>query len=181
MRTTLFSVIVSALLTACSTPPYVDYDTGFDFAHKARYFIDSQTNDNDPLMADRVRSAIDAELSAKGLNPATDSKQADLAVSYTLAVEDRPNTNRVSIGMGTGSYGHSGGVSVGGAVSRPVGGSTRQHLVIQIDMFPGEEQRLVWRGRDSIELRGDATRRAEDAQKLVRHLLAEFPPPETRR
>lgn len=179
MRLTLFSLIASTLLTACSAPPYVDYDTGFGFTRVTSYFIDPPTTGNDPLMEDRVQAAIDTELTAKGLNAAPERKHADLAVRYSLAVEDRPNTNRVSVGMGTGSYGNSGGVSVGGAVSRPVGGSTRQHLVIQIDMSPGTEQRLVWRARDSLELRGDATRRAADAQNLVTRLLADFPPRQT--
>jgi hypothetical protein len=175
----IYCFVTSALLSACSSKPYIDYDTDYNFGRATSYFIITTTgneNENEPLMASRVQAAIDSELKTLGLSPAISRQQADLAVSYSLTSEDRPNNNRVSVGMGTGSYGRSSGISVGGSVSRPVGGDTRRYIVIQIDMHPGSQERLIWRSRDALELRGDPARRAEDAQRMVRRLLAGFPP-----
>ena len=176
LRIAFFNLIASLLLSACSTQPYTDYDTAYPFAQASSFYLATAESDHDPLMAARVQAAVEGALTAQGLRAASSRQQADLAVRYALTTEDRPNNNRVSIGMGTGSYGRSGGVSVGGSVSRPVGGDTKRYLTVQIDMHPGTEDRLVWRGRDSMELRGDPARRAEDAQRLVQRLLAAFPP-----
>jgi hypothetical protein len=172
----IYCFVTSALLSACSSKPYIDYDTDYNFGRATSYFIITSGTENEPLMAPRIQAAIDSELKALGLSPAASRQQADLAVSYSLTSEDRPTNNRVSVGMGTGSYGRSSGISVGGSVSRPVGGDTHRYKVIQIDMHPGSQERLIWRSRDSLELRGDPARRAEDAQRMVRRLLAGFPP-----
>lgn len=164
-------------LAACSSRPYVDYDTDFDFANAQRYFIIPTEISDQPIMGPRVAAAIDGDLSDKGLSPARSRADADIAITYSVTAAEKPNTSRVSIGLGTGSYGGRGGASVGGSVSKPIGADMLLYNTIQIDMYPADSERLVWRSSDSFEIKGaDAQKIAQAAQKLVTRILADFPP-----
>lgn len=166
-----------ALLAGCGSKPYVDYDTGYDFAAAQTFYIIPTEVPNEPFMAQRVAAAIHQDLTLKGLKPVNNRSDADLAITYNVTAEERANTSRVSFGMGTGSYGSSGGASVGTSVSKPVGGDTRLFNTIQIDMFPGDQNTLIWRGSDSFEVKGvDANQKAEAAFKMVARIMTLFPP-----
>ena len=167
---------LALLLASCSSGPYLDYDAGYAFGQARSFYLAPREASDDPLMDQRVATAISSELAARGLSPTQTAEQADLTIHFQVIAEHRPNNNRVSIGMGTGGGGRSSGVSIGGAVSRPVGASTIPYNTIQIDMLSAGSGRLVWRSSDAFELRGDPSRRAEDAQRMVQRLLSGFPP-----
>ena len=175
---TAFTIIALCLnLVACSSKPYVDYDTSFAFAQASKFYVIPTEIANEPLMGPRVAAAINAELTAKGLTAATSRQAADIAITYNISAEEKPNNSRVSIGMGTGSYGGGGGASVGGSVSRPVGGDMLLYNTVQVDMFPADSDRLIWRSSDSFEVKGaDAEKKAEAVNKIVTRILADFPP-----
>ena len=165
-----------AVLPACSTKPYVDYETSYPFADIRTFYIIPTQITNEPLMGPRVASAIHSELTARGFTAAGARTDADIAVLYRIGSEERPNNTRVSVGLGTGSVGRHGGTSVGGSVSAPVGGSTRHYNTVQIDMFPGDREQLIWRSSDAFEVRGSPEKKAENAHRMVQRLLSNFPP-----
>lgn len=164
-------------LAACGSKPYVDYDTDFAFAEARHFYLEPIEIANEPLMGPRVAAAIVSELSARGLSPVDSRQAADIAVTYTITASEKPNNSRISIGLGTGGYGSHGGASVGGSVSRPMGSDMLLYNTIQIDMYPADSERLVWRSSDAFEIKGvDAAKKAEGAQRLVTRILADFPP-----
>lgn len=178
LTTSAFALIILCLsLVACSSKPYVDYDTSFGFAQASKFYVIPTEITNEPLMGPRVAAAITADLTAKGMAAAESRQAADIAITYNITAEEKPNTSRVSIGMGTGSYGGGGGASVGGSVSRPVGSDMLLYNTVQVDMFPADSDRLIWRSSDSFEVKGaDAQQKADAVSKIVTRILADFPP-----
>jgi hypothetical protein len=164
-------------LFACSSKPYTDYDTGFNFAAANTWYMATADASEQSLMAPRIAAAIDSDLGSKGLRQVSSASDADIIVSYSIAAEEKPNNSRFSIGLGTGSYGGRGGASIGGSVSQPIGSDMLLFNTIQIDMRAPQNQQLIWRGADSFEIKGDdAQAKADAAHKLVTRILAGFPP-----
>lgn len=176
-RGSAMAVLCILLLAGCSSTPYVDYDTGFDFAGAKSFYIIPTDIDHEPLMGPRVANAISSDLTGKGLSAVASRGQADIAIRYSVTAEEKPNNSRVSVGLGTGSYGRGGGASIGGSVSKPIGGDTLLYNTVQIDILAGDSDRLIWRSSDSFEIKGvDAQKKADAAQRLVTRILADFPP-----
>jgi hypothetical protein len=170
-------LLAGSLLAGCSSKPYVDYDTGFDFTGAKNFYIIPTEITHEPLMGPRVANAVSSDLVAKGLAAVPSRSQADIAIRYHVTAEEKPNNSRVSIGLGTGSYGRGGGASVGGSVSKPIGGDMLLYNTVQIDMFAGDSDRLIWRSSDSFEIKGvDAQKKADATERLVIRVLANFPP-----
>jgi len=169
-------MLLCLLLLACAPKPYIDYDTAFAFQQARSYFMLPPSAADDPLVTARVSAAIVEELGHKGLTAAASAERADITVRFLVGAEQRPNNTRISIGLGTGSYGSRGGASVGGAVSAPVGADTLLFNSVQIDMFAGASDELVWRASDAFEVKGSPENRAESARRLVQRLLTNFPP-----
>lgn len=170
-------MLAIAALSACGSKPYVDYDTSYDFSSAKSYYIVPVEMANEPFMGQRVAAAINQDLSSKGMTAVSSREAADIAITYLVTAEERANTSRVSFGMGTGSYGSSGGASVGGSVSKPVGGDTKLFNTIQIDIHPGDDNRLLWRGSESFEVKGaNPDQKAEAAFKMVTRIMTLYPP-----
>lgn len=174
--TRCLTLLLCLSLPACAPKPYVDYDTAFAFQQARSYFLLPAETADDPLVAARVHAAVADELARKGLSAAPAADRADLTVRVRVAAEQRPSNRRISIGLGTGSYGGRASTSVGGAVSAPLGADTLVFNNVQIDMFAGASDKLVWRGSDAFEAKGTPENRAESARRLVQSLLTHFPP-----
>jgi hypothetical protein len=176
-RAIFVASLCALLLTACGSKPYVDYDTGYDFTAAQSYYIIPTATTDEPLMGPRIAAAIHDELTARGLTASASRSAADIAITYSISAQEKPNKSRISIGLGTGGYGSRGGTSVGGSVSKPIGSDMLLYNSIQIDMFPGDADNLIWRSSDAFEVKGvDAQQKAEAAQRLVKRILAPFPP-----
>ncbi len=172
------SLFFCLALAGCSSKPYTDYDTGYDFTGVQRYQLESGVDEQQALMDPRIASAINAELQTRGLVTAENRANADVVVRYSLAAEEKPNSSRVSIGLGSGSYGGRGGASIGGSVSAPIGQSMLLYNVIRIDILDAGSEKLIWRGSDSFEVKGkaDAEALSGATEAVVARILAGFPP-----
>lgn len=165
-------------LASCGSKPYTDYDNRYNFAGIQRYHLESRVDKQQQLMETRIAAAISTALDARGLAAASDTASADIVVRYSLAAEQQPNTSRISIGLGSGSYGGRGGASIGGSVSAPIGQSMLLFNTIQLDMLDAGSGQLVWRGSDSFEVKSEASAQAlnEATRATVDRILGQFPP-----
>ncbi|ROS01501.1 uncharacterized protein DUF4136 [Sinobacterium caligoides] len=163
------AIITSLLLSACASKPYYDYDQSVDFNHFESFSIQAADNKH-PLMAERIDEAIEEQLVAKGLVVA-DPVNADINIRYQVEREAVPsNNNGVQLGLGGGSGG------VGGGISIPIGQSSRQVSIIQVDIFQHSDGKLVWRGRSSLMDEEDATKRQQVISTVIEEILANYPP-----
>ena len=181
-----FLVLVTLLfgLSACSgLKVSSDYDQGFDFTrlngwnwkHAEQPQTGNKLIDND-LQDRRIRSSISTVLKEKNMTSVKTSP--DFLVSYQVSLETKQRTSTMSIGVGLGRWGSSGGVSVGG--SAPVASTSTPYQVgtLFIDVLNPANNELLWRGTGSATLDDGATPEQQNANMLeaVRKIMENFPP-----
>ncbi len=183
MKIPVFSLMLLALVfSGCSgITVSQDYAKNADFGDLKtyRWKLDPESKQRDdselsPLVANRIREAIERELEAKGI--AYDSDTPDFLIDYNLTVESKITSSNVgtTVGFGTGGYGHIGGVVVSTAPD------IRQYDegTIYIDFYTAADDALVWRGISSQVIdKHDAPDRVTKQINLnVQKILEQFPP-----
>jgi hypothetical protein len=173
------------LVQACTTGAQVrvDYDPKEDF-RALRTFAwapmteaEQQEKARNSLTHERVRSAIEAYLTAHGYRKVAED-QADFLVTHTIAVESRTQVHDTRMSVGYGRYGAAGGVGV--AYGIPVETTVYQYKVgtLIIDVIDARHKRLVWRGSGERSLEGDLApeKRVEVINTTVSEILDRYPP-----
>lgn len=173
------------LIQGCATGAQVrvDYDPKADFQTLRLYAWAPMTEEEqrqksrNSLTHERIQSAIDAHLAARGYAKVSEA-QADFLVTHTVTVESRTRVNETRMSVGYGRYGARGGVGVGYGI--PVETSTYQYKVgtLIIDVIDARQKRLVWRGSGERTLGEDQTpeKRTELINATVNEVLGRFPP-----
>jgi hypothetical protein len=174
------------LLAGCQSNALLrDYDPGRDFsAYRTwqwqepplRYQPDDPRLNND-LSNQRIREALAQALEARGLRQAAPGESADLRVQVWLMLDTRYQQLHSHYGYydawGDPWYGW------GGPVLQQTRTLEYQVRTLQIDLYDGRDNRLVWRaGREDAPEQGNAppARRRAAIQHSVDQMLQYFPP-----
>jgi len=179
-----FIFLVTAVVSGCSgITVSQDYAKETDFAGLKTYQwkVDPDVKqaveaELSPLVATRIRNAIETELKTKGMS--YNNNAPDFLVDYNLTVESKISSSNVgtTIGFGTGGYTHIGGVVISTAPD------IRQYDegTILIDFYTAADNHLVWRGISSQVIdKHDAPDRVTKQINLnVQKILEQFPPDE---
>ncbi|WP_394128953.1 DUF4136 domain-containing protein [Shewanella maritima] len=176
-------IILAALaLTACSSmKTNSDFDPSVSFDNYKTYAWVKQKNTGekyhlDGLMDQRVRSAIDAEMAAKGMKK-VDADSADLLVNYLTKVDKKINVDTFNNNFGYYPY-HRGGWAYGGSMHTQT--TVREYKVgtLIVDLVDKEKGALVWRGTVADTIRDHKTpeKRVEVVNKAINQVMANFPP-----
>jgi hypothetical protein len=183
MKSSVFSLmLVAVVVSGCSgITVSQDYakDASFGDLQSFRWKLDPESKQGDdselsPLVASRIRTAIERELLAKGI--AYNNDVPDFLIDYNLTVESRLTSSNVgtTVGYGTGGYGHFGGVVISTAPD------IRQYDegTLYIDFYSAGDDALVWRGISSQVIdKHDAPERVTQQINLnVQKILEQFPP-----
>lgn len=179
-----------ALASGCtSLPVRTDYDPEAGFSAFRTYAwlerppaadADPRVDDN-PLLHQRIHTAIDAGLQTAGYVTA-DPGAADFLVSYYIVIDKMTSVTYINnywgYGSGRGNRYHHARPGFYPVFSPPVVYEYEQGTLI-VDIIQPEGRKLVWRGSASSELDYSATpeARQEKLNKTVTAILAEFPPP----
>jgi len=183
MKRLFFISLLFTLLTACSSKPtvYIDFNPNINFQQFTSYQYGPETAisvDSNPIMINRIQTAIDAALAAKGLTKHAfiDKNSADITIQVSFSEQEKQNNSSFSIGLGTSRMGGNSRSSVGVNTSVPINNNADIVTKIIIDM--NDANQAVWHGSDSYEAEADLsmeqTNQAVNA--TVNSLLANFPP-----
>ena len=186
-RKTLWIVaaLAALLVQGCATGAQVrvDFDPKTDFQALRSYAWapataeEQQIKSRNSLTHERIQSAIDAHLAARGYKKVAEA-QADFLVTHTVTVESRTQVNETRMSVGYGRYGAHGGVGVGYGI--PVDTTVYQYKVgtLVIDVIDARQKRLVWRGSGERTLGEDQSpeKRTEVINATVNEVLNRFPP-----
>ncbi|HEX5787201.1 MAG TPA: DUF4136 domain-containing protein [Woeseiaceae bacterium] len=123
------------------------------------------------LVDTHIRAAIVTEMQRKGYVEAPAGSAADLLLDYEAARTEKTKSSPFRIGVGVGSYGSSGGASVGTSTSGVRNVSEGSLVVHAIDRARNVE---VWRSRVSREL-GKGNVEPEDIRSAVTEVFSDFP------
>lgn len=123
------------------------------------------------LVESSIRNAIATEMERKGYVEAPASSPADLLISYQAASTETVKSSPFRIGIGIGSYGSSGGASVGTSTSATRNVTEGSLTIHAIDASRNAE---VWQSAVTREL-GEGTVNPEVVQDIVADVFTEFP------
>jgi hypothetical protein len=132
----------------------------------------------DEITDSQIKTALDAELAAKGLTK-TEDDNADVFVGYQVAVNQEKQWNVYSMGggpwgFGGGYYGYGYGGGTTSATSSTINIGT-----LGVDIYDRAAKQLVWRGIASktIDAKAKPDKRQKNLAKAAKKLLKNYPPP----
>jgi hypothetical protein len=130
------------------------------------------------LIDRQVKSAIDAELSKKGLTLAQ-GNQSDLLIGYQAAVDSEKQFTSYDTGWGYGPGWYGGGWYGGGGGMTTGSTSTIYVGQLALDMYAATPQQLVWRGVASktLDPKAKPEKQQKNLAKAVAKMLKNYPPP----
>jgi hypothetical protein len=158
-----------------------DFDKEKDFSkYKTYKWVQIKDADQpDQLTANRIVSAVDAELATKGMTKTEDEK-ADLYIGYQTALRSEKEFTAYNTGWGYGPGWGRGWYGYGGMATTTTYGSTSTVYIGQLDlsMYDSATKQLVWRGVASktLDPKAKPEKKDKNVTKAVQKLLKNFPP-----
>ncbi len=158
-------------LAACATPSsQVRVDQAESGLPNCRTFAwHAPTGDLASLNDQRIRSAVMAQLKAKGYQEVAD--KPDCRIAYQLTTREIP---KAKPGVGVGVGGGSGGVGGGIGVSLPIGRKSGFTGTFVLDVIDSAKNAQVWSGSIDTEL-ATAEPSESEARDLVQEVLSAYP------
>ena len=156
-----------------------DYDHNADFKKYRTYSFDKIQTQN-PLNADRVRGAVNRDLTARGMQMVATGGDVTITAIGDTKSEQEYNTFYDGLGgrgFGWGRGGWGGGFGGGGFGGDST--TTVQHIpvgTLMLDMYDASSHQLVWRGSATADLSSKADKNVKTLDKSVDKLLQKFPP-----
>ena len=168
----LFSAIAMFIFvtTALSAQQVkTDYDRSVNFSQYKTYSWE-KVKTQDPLWVDRIKSAVDTDLTAKGWTQVP--ANGDISLVAIEATKNEQTLNTFYNGFGGGwRWGGFGGF--GDATTTT---DTYQVGTLVLDMFDTQTKKLVWRGSASDTLSDKTDKNIKNLDKGVQKMLKHFPP-----
>jgi hypothetical protein len=154
-----------------------DYDHKANFANYHTYSWIG-VNVQEPLWIDRIKSAVDSQLTAKGWQKVPSAGDAAVSAVGATHNEQTLNTFYDGMGMGGGGWFHRGlgggggfGMSTTTTENTPIG-------TLHIDIFDGKTKNVIWHASMSDTLSSKPEKNDEKLKKSVEEAFKKFPPRE---
>jgi hypothetical protein len=163
----LFSMLAGACIVFATVT--TDYSHAVDFGHYKTYsWITVKVED--PLWEDRVMSAIDSQLAAKGWTKMPTGGDAAVAAYGSTHNHKTLQTWYTGFGGGWRWRGFDDGMATTTVENTPVG-------TLMVDIFDSSTEKLIWRGIASDTLSGKPEKDEKKMEKAVSEMFKKFPPP----
>jgi hypothetical protein len=172
MKVTLRNLFVSiAMFVFLATASFAqqvktDYDRNVNFSQYKTYSWE-KVKTQDPLWVDRIKSAVDADLTTKGWTQVPSDGNISL-----VAMEATKNEKTLN----TFYNGFGGGWRWGGFGNATTTVDTYKVGTLVLDMFDTQTKKLVWRGSASDTLSDKTDKNIKNLNKGVQKMLKHFPP-----
>lgn len=143
-----------------------DYDRSTDFGQYKTYSWE-KVQTQDALWADRIKSAVNAALAAKGW---TEAPSGDVAILAMETTQTQRTLNTFYDGFG-GGWRWGGGF---GNATTTV--DTYKVGTLVVDLFDANNKKLIWRGSASDTLSNKSDNNIKNLDKGVQKMFEHFPP-----
>ncbi len=148
-----------------------DYDRSANFAQYKTYSWE-QIKTQDPLDVDRIKSAVNATLAAKGWIQVDSG--GDVSVVAMEITHNQQTLNTFYDGFGGGwGWRRFGGGGFGDATTTT---ETYKVGTLVIDLFDAKTKQLLWRGSASDTLSNNSNKNIKELDKGVAKMFKKFPP-----
>ena len=169
IRKTILTSLVVFVLTAASLAQQVktDYDRDANFS-KYKTFSFEKIQTEDPLWVDRIKSAIGASLTARGLS------QVDSGGDISVVAVGMTKTQQR---LDTFYNGFGGGWRWGGRFGDATTTTeTYQVGTLVVDLFDSNTKELLWRGSASGTVSNKSDSNIKNLDKGVQKMFKNYPP-----
>ena len=133
----------------------------------------------DQILDTQITQAIDAQLAGKGLTKST-GDEADLVVTYQVAVNQEKQWNSFSTGDGSWGYGRWGGWGgYGGMSTTTTTSETIRIGTLDVDIYDAAAKNQIWKGQATKTLGSgkDPAKVNKNINKAMEKLFKKYPPP----
>ena len=173
IKSALIFFLSLVLVVGCASKPQVSVDDTQNFADIKTFYIQAPLNPINETLANHLSSTITERLITKGLTP-TAENEADVSVGYLPSTTTKEDGTTLNLGLGTGTFGRSGGISLGSIFSIPVGEQTSFQQGLQIDIV--KDGKFIYSASGSVELESkDSISIQNKLDELVTSLLEQYP------
>jgi hypothetical protein len=148
-----------------------DYDRAANFGQYKTYSWEKVKTQN-PLDADRIKSAVNASLGAKGWTMVDSG--GDISIVAMEITKNQQTLNTFYDGFGGGwGWRRFGGGGFGEATTTT---ETYKVGTLVVDLFDTKTKELVWRGNASDTLSNNSDKNIKNMDKDVEKMFKQFPP-----
>ena len=182
MNRIAFAALAVVVTVGCSSQK-IDYDYAHeaDFSKYKTYAWHEDDKDSlkaqNPLANERVMSAVDQQLSAKGLRKV--GSDPDVYVTYHAQSKENMSLDTTTMGYGYGPGWGWGGFYGGGMMG--MGSTTTQVRTYQtgtlvVDIWDAKAKELVWRGIGSDTISDSPQKNAKKIDSAMQQMFRHYPP-----
>lgn len=147
-----------------------DYDHNADFTQYKTYSWE-HVQTKDPLFIDRIKSAVNAALAAKGWTQVDSGGDVSIIAIQTTQDQQTLNTFYDDFGGGWG-WRRFGGGGFGEATTT----DTYKVGTLVLDLYDAKTKQLLFRGTSSDTLSNNANKNTENLDKGVEKMFKKIPP-----
>src|ERR1700737_4402552 len=170
VQRTIFAFAGIALLFATASfaqQVKTDYDRSADFSQYKTYSWE-KVQTQDPLLVDRIKEAVNSDLTAKGLTPVDSG--GDIAIVAIEMTKDQHTLNTFYDGFG-------GGWRWGGGFGNATTTEDNYKVgTLVVDLFDAKTKTVIWRGSSSDTLSDKSDKNIKNLDKGVQKMFDHFPP-----
>jgi Domain of unknown function (DUF4136) len=148
-----------------------DYDRGANFAQYKTYSW-VQVKTKDALDVDRIKTAVNAALAAKGWTQVDSGGDVSIVAIEIARNQQTLNTFYDGFGGGWG-WRRFGGGGLGEATTTT---DTYKVGTVVVDLFDTKTKQLIWRGSSSDTLSNNSGKNIKNVDKGVDKMFKNFPP-----
>jgi hypothetical protein len=163
----MLSIAIVMLMSVAALAQQVktDYDRNASFTHYKTYSW-SSVKTKDPLLVDRIKSAVNSTLTAKGLTQVDSG--GDLTINAMEITKNQQTLNTFYDGFGGRRFGGFGDATT----------TTETYKVgtLVVDLVDTQSKELVWRGSSSDMLSNKSDKNIKNLNKGVEKMFKHFPP-----
>jgi hypothetical protein len=174
VQRTIFATAGIALLFATASfaqQVKTDYDRSANF-NQYRTYSWERVQTQDQLWVDRIKEAVNAALTAKGLTPVESG--GDIAIIAMETTKNQQTLNTFYDGFGGGWRWRWGG-GLGDATTTV---DNYKVGTLVVDLFDAHTKQLLWRGSASDTLSDKSDKNIKNLDKGVQKMFDHFPPSE---
>ncbi len=146
-----------------------DYDRNANFGQYKTYSWE-QAKTQDPLNAERIKNAVNADLAAKGWTLV--GSGGDVSIVAMEMTHNQQTLNTFYDGFG-GGWRWRGFGGLGEATTTT---ETYKVGTLVVDLFDAKTKQLIWRGNSSDTLSNNSNKNIQNLDKDVEKMFKNFPP-----